>query len=178
MRTLVPIQDVPVDDVISDLVKHCNNNVNTLEYYIDNTSQIQIDFHLTGRFVTNLIQWFSNDKNKELLRSLLDCDHIILKESDKKFEGAPIFRNKTILISGDFVHGSQEDIASILRSYSAKVVYEFDPSIDCILLGDTHENINGVYVRKCRDHNIPVFEEFDFFKKYEIDQDLAENLVS
>ena len=95
---------------------------------------------------------------------------------DKKFDGPAIFRNKTILITGKFRHGDFNEVASILQSYSAKVVFDFSESVDCLVVGDLMESTNGQFVRNCKQLNIPVFEESRFFRMYDIDNDLKSNL--
>ena len=97
--------------------------------------------------------------------------------SIKKFDGEPIFRNKKILITGKFVNGNLDDIAAILASYSAEVVRKFDPDVDCVVTGGQVEDINGTYLRQAKLRNIPVYDELSFFKTYEIDQDLVQNLL-
>ena len=53
-------------------------------------------------------------------------------------------------------------------------VYDkFNTAVDCVIIGDFHENTDGKSIQKARQMQIPVFEEKDFFKKYEIDLDIA-----
>lgn len=175
--SLIPIRLHINKDIVSSFVQHCNNNLNMFTYYIKNPSKIQIDFHLVGKGLDRFVQWLSDNYNIDLISALLDLDNIELTRSGKKFDGAPIFRGKTILITGDFKHGSQDDIIGILQSYSAKVVTSFDDSVQCLIVGSSQENVNGVYIRKCKSKGIPVFDEYQFFKEYDIDVDLINNSV-
>ena len=109
--------------------------------------------------------------------TLLNSPNINLVESEKKFDGAPIFRNKTICLTGTFIRGSMSEIAAILHSYSANVVFQFTNIVDCVLVGGTNENIDGKIVRDAKALNKAVMAEDDFFKRYEIDSDISSNLV-
>ena len=80
------------------------------------------------------------------------------------------------MITGDFLHGGVEEISAIFSSYGALVTATFDEAVDCIVVGDTQSNVNGHTVQYALKHNIPVFTEHDFFARYEIDKDLANNL--
>ena len=177
LRSLIPINVVPVGDVITSFVQHCNGNVNMFNYYVENPDKILPDFHLSGRFISSMIQWLSNEFNKKSLLSLLTCENIIITEDGTKFQGSPIFRNKKIMITGEFTHGSQEDIIAILKGYSAEVVTKFDLDVDCAIIGSSLQDINSVELNKVRALNLPVFDENSFFRTYEIDKDLAENLL-
>lgn len=175
--SLLPVRLHINSNVVSSFVQHCNNNLNMFTYYIKNPSKIQIDFHLVGNGLDRFVKWLSDDYNIDLISTLLDLDNIQLNKSGKKFDGAPIFRGRTILITGDFKHGSTDDIIGILQSYSAKVVTSFDASVQCLVVGASQENVNGVYIRKCRLKGIPVFDEYSFFKEYDIDADLNKNVI-
>lgn len=177
LRSLIPINVVPVGDVITSFVQHCNGNVNMFNYYVENPDKILPDFHLSGRFISSMIQWLSNEFNKKSLLSLLTCENIIITEDGTKFQGSPIFRNKKIMITGEFTHGSHADIIAILKGYSAEVVTKFDPDVDCAIIGSSLQDINSVELNKVRALNLPVFDENSFFRTYEIDKDLAENLL-
>lgn len=177
LRSLIPVNVVPVGDVITSFVQHCNGNVNMFNYYVENPNKILPDFHLSGRFLLAMIQWLSDDFNKQSLLSLLNCKNIVITENGTKFQGSPIFRNKKIMITGEFSHGTQADIISILKGYSAEVVTKFESDVDCAIVGSSLQGINSVELNKVKSLNLPVFEENDFFKTYEIDKDLAENLL-
>ena len=177
LRALIPVNVVPVGDVITSFVQHCNGNVNMFNYYVENPNKILPDFHLSGKFLSAMIQWLSDDVNKQSLLSLLKCENIVITEDGTKFQGSPIFRNKKIMITGEFSHGTQADIISILKGYSAKVVTRFESDVDCAIVGSSLQGINSVELNKVKSLNLPVFEENDFFRTYEIDKDLAENLL-
>ena len=102
-------------------------------------------------------------------------DNFEIISTGLKFEGAPIFRNKIIMVTGDFAHGSKEDVANILRSYSATVTFHYDDTVQCVLVGDSKSNIDGQAIRQARWDHVPVMDEADFFAQYEIDDDLIKN---
>jgi len=99
--------------------------------------------------------------------------HIVV--ATKRFEGAPILRNWRILLTGEFTHGPMQEVQRILRSYSAEIVYKPDDA-NCLIIGDVGENLNGSFIHQMQSANKKVFKEFDFFRLYEIDDDLRANL--
>ena len=108
---------------------------------------------------------------------MIDDDHIIITKTNRKFDGIPMLRNKTIAITGIFNHGSLQEVASILNSYSANVVFgNCHEKIDCVIVGNINENVDGSLINRARDENIAVFTESEFFARYDIDSDLRENL--
>ena len=79
-------------------------------------------------------------------------------------------------MTGKFLHGSFDEIKSIFASYSAETTRVFNSSVNCLVIGDTKEDINGSIIMQCRKINLPIFGETEFFNKYEIDADMSENL--
>ena len=103
-------------------------------------------------------------------------NNVNITKATKKFEGAPIFRDKLILLTGSFIHGSLDEIANILHSYSAETTTQMSDNVNCVVIGDGQENINGHVVIEARKKRVPVMSESEFFMQYDIDTDLAENL--
>ena len=98
----------------------------------------------------------------------------------QKFDGDPIFRGNTFVITGKFKRGDYPEIQSILMSYAANVVPDIEPGQklpDIVITGSLNDGISGKIIQKARLHNIPIVEEDVFFTQYEIDQDLANNLL-
>lgn len=176
LQSIIPVQILSDTSVISAFTNRCNNNVNSILYYMHHPDKISIDLSMDRTQVQPLCSWMSDPCNISDFESLLSLDQIHIIDTDKKFEGAPIFRSKNIMLTGAFQHGSIDDVASILRSYSATVVTQFSENINCIIIGDLLEDVNGVAVRKAKQLHIPIFQESEFFAEYEIDKDLAENL--
>ena len=177
LRALVPIQLLPNAEVISLYVNKCLGSTEAILYYADHTDRIASDLDLYHRDLPRLICWMSDAGNISDLQTCLSLSQIQLTGTDKQFEGAPIFRNKTILVTGDFIHGDFATVAAILRSYSAEVVTTWNNKVDCVLVGGKQTNIDGNAINLARANNKSVQNELDFFAAYEIDQDLAENLV-
>lgn len=176
IRALVPISLIPRDDLFLSLAIACSDNVNTFRYYIRNPDKIKSDLGFRHKDLDKFITWLSDNCNYSDLNTLLNSSQICFISAKKKFEGAPIFRNKTIYLTGTFIRGSISEIASILQSYSAVVTTQFTNAVDCVLTGGTHENIDGKTVRAARALNKPIMSEDDFFKQYDIDTDLESNL--
>ena len=154
----------------------CNNNYKTVKYYFDGPIRIytELDMNVSRRFA----DWLSIPRNILELDTIINSSQIKLTVQDKvmSFDGAPIFRNKTIYITGTFKHGSTADIRAIFESYSATVVTEFDKFIQCVVVGDIKDGIEGQAILAARELHLPVFSESEFFAKYEIDEDLEKFL--
>lgn len=162
---------------INKLAAKCKNTVKPFLYYINNPRMIAYDLDVDPLECKGLINWLSDTYNQQDVESLIDLPQMTITAQGKYFDGPPIFRNKSILLTGSFRHGTIDDIKSILKSYSADVVYDLSPNINCILIGDILENIDSKAIRYCKSNNIPVMTETQFFTQYQIDEDLAENLV-
>lgn len=182
IRAMVPISVVSQNDIFTWFVNRCNNSINSIQYYINNPDKITRDLdttnisHLTNG-LNNFIDWLSNNCNASDLITLFSIPNIMISECSKKFDGAPIFRNKTIYLTGEFIHGDISEISAILQSYSAVVITEYNDTMNCVLVGDRQENTNGAAIRYARDNGIPIFTECQFFARYGIDEDLKANLL-
>lgn len=177
LEAVVPRSIVTDSKLFDQFTRKCSNVIKTFVYYVHNPNGILDELELSGLQAINLVKWLSDSYNQSEIDDLLDCSQIHINMTEQVFDGPPIFRNKTIMLTGCFKHGDYKQIASILRSYSASVVYEFSENVNCILVGDILEDINGSAIRNAYKYNVPVMSEDNFFKQYEIDQDLAENLV-
>lgn len=177
LDAIVPVLSVPDRSSITAFANNCTNSTQTCQYYINNPDKICIDFDLDKNKMYKFISWISDNTNAKMVETLMFSDNFEITGGSRKFDGAPIFRNNTIMITGDFIHGSLEDIKSLLQSYAATVKFELDDDVQCVVTGATKSNINGVAIRKARYNHIPVIDEMDFFTNYDIDTDIKQNLV-
>lgn len=173
----IPI-DAGVDKQwIIKFCNRCNNNYHTVKYYFDGPIRIytELDMNVSRRFAN----WLSEPQNILELDTIINSEQIDIAVQDKimSFDGAPIFRNKTIYITGTFRHGTSDEIRAILESYSATVVTDFDDYVQCILVGDIKDGIEGQAILAARELKLPIFNETEFFDKYEIDSDLEKYLL-
>ena len=176
LEAMVPVSYISNPAVYKDFAIACTNDIKTALYYIDHPTDISTDLGLQDPNTGKLIDWLSDNCNAIDLKTVLGLPQINLALSSKRFNGAPIFRNKTIYITGDFIHGSTFDIVSILESYSAKVTTTFTCFTDCVLIGGIQTGINGKAIASAKNLGIPIMTEVDFFQRYDIDSDLN-NLV-
>lgn len=175
LDAIIPVFAVPDRQSIQSLVNHCSNTKSTLQHYIHNPDRIVTDFGLPAFKMNKLVGWLSDSQNAKTVETLMFSDNFEIISTGLKFEGAPIFRNKIIMVTGDFAHGSKEDVANILRSYSATVTFHYDDTVQCVLVGDSKTDIDGQAIRQARWDHVPVMDEADFFAQYEIDDDLIKN---
>lgn len=154
----------------------CNNSYPTIKYYFEGPLRIrtELDMVVLPRFA----KWLSEPRNLVELETILNSEQIIIENENRitKFDGAPVLRDKRIMITGTFLHGSTEDIIAILQSYSATVVTKMDKKVQCVVVGDLKENIDGLAIQAARELDIPMFDESRFFARYSIDEDLEKFL--
>ena len=166
--------EVCVDEsVFITFTNTCFNQVETVKYYLSNPSKLNT-METNSIFVARFKEWLNDTYNGMIISNCLDNPNIkIDNTSIQAFEGAPMFRNKTIMITGTFTHGDYERVSSILRSYAATVVYDYSDIVDCLIVGDIKSNIAGAAISSMRQNDKPIFEESDFFSSYQIDADLS-----
>lgn len=175
LEATIPAKFLPESSkLIGSLLQDSNNSEKTVMYYLQHFDRFLQSSNYT--LDCSIQTWLADARNLLELQAVIDNPHIHIVGGGKKFEGAPIFRGKTILVTGRFLHGSFDEISSIFASYSAKTTAQFDTSVNCLVIGDMKEDINGGIVNQCRKINLPIFSETEFFNKYEIDSDMSENL--
>lgn len=167
---IVPLSVVRNIDFFQQFTNYLGS-VEALDYYIQNPDTILEDLNLNRLMSRNFIDWLKDPANVLELETIINSDQVNILPIMKCFEGAPIFRNKTICITGKFRRGTLEDIVSILQSYSAKVVIKFDNSVDCVVIGHFEDEDTSI-TELAAGYHVPVYSEDSFFKSYEIDLDI------
>lgn len=175
LAAIIP-QHVAQRSSLSILINHCNNSPATLQYYLDHPQDISTDLVSSGAKLSELNEWLHNDINLNRVKSLLALPTLQLTEIIRKFDGPQIFRDRTILLTGKFRHGDHAEVAAILRSYGANIVYDTTSQVDGVVFGSLMENVDGSVLKYARAHSIPIMEEDGFFAEYDIDSDIAQNL--
>lgn len=175
--SLLPVITPQTLKVIHRLTARCKNISKSFLYYVNNPSRISTDIDCDPNDCLPLIRWLSDSYNQHDVEALIDLPNLTITSQGKSFDGPPIFRDKTIMLTGSFHHGSYDDVKSIIESYDATVVDELSPLINCLVIGDILENVDSRCVNYCKNNHIPVMTERQFFERYEIDKDMAENLV-
>lgn len=176
IRAIIPKSILPGKTQIAQLCDACTNSKDTLLYYLQHADKMKVELGLDVHTFMRLYKWLLSPENVSDVVELLKLPNLEIVASDCKFDGAPIFRDKTIAITGTFKHGSLSDIQAIFESYDAKVVTSYADNIDCVVLGDINENIKGMLVHHAKEQGVPIFSETQFFKQYDIESDMAENL--
>ena len=178
MHAVVPTSVVANPDILERFANKCNNSVETVVYYLENPRRIETDLDITEPSVARLVIWLQDPYNVSTLTTLFSRVKISAKL--QKFDGDPIFRGVTLAITGRFKRGDHDEITAILKSYSADVVsfiQDGRPKPNAVIIGSLNENISGQLIQKARSLGVPQVYEDDFFKMYEIDDDLAKNLL-
>lgn len=172
LRALVPVRLIPRGEIFTLIENGVMNKVKTLIFYIDHPDKIGSDLGIHHPDLNRFIVWASDGGNVSDLKTILLSKQIKITNENRAFDGAPILRNKKICITGLFIHGDYADIIGILRSYAAEATTALSADCDCVLVGDTGEEIDGQVLKEAKRLNIPIFYEVAFFKHYEIDSDL------
>lgn len=172
IRAVIPLEYVPDNHAISQFVNKCNSSWETIKYYIQHPDRILTEFLMATIGAQKLRLWLSDNQNASDLITIIESKNVHIQKYIMKFDGPPIFRDKVIYITGRFMHGDYREIQSIIQSYHAKVVTDFDYAVNCILVGDIKENINGIALKHAKESNIPILDESNFFSQYDIDSDL------
>ena len=172
IRAMIPISVIRSDEFFTILANGCNNTVKTLEHYLEHPDRIPIDLGIHHKDLPAFSAWIRKPANFSDITAALSHPRIHIDSVAKRFDGVPAFRNKTIYITGRFVHGSIADITAILQSYSAKVVTTFDKDVDWVIVGGKNEQSNGQAIISAKNLDIPVYDEIAFFNHYDIDSDI------
>lgn len=176
VRGVMSIMDIPYDDILELFCNKCSNRISTIKYYAEHPESIAKDLKIAHLGMPRLIDWLSDVENVADLESVFDLPNIKITGVDRMFNGQPILRGKNIMITGKFAHGKSGDIARILQSYSARVVYDLVGRVDCVVVGDLQEDVNSSAIRNARANQVPVMSEAQFFEQFKIDEDLQEHL--
>ena len=176
LAAIVPIRIVSDESLFEKLTNSCSQSIDSPMYYLKNPNRIITELSIPNPMIKKFITWISDPYNLTSVETLFSL--VELKARTKKFEGAPIFRNNYFLLTGKFKRGNYQEIASILESYSANVLTDFESKLpDAIITGGTNEDISGAVIKKARLLNIATIDEDSFFSRYGIDSDISANLL-
>lgn len=165
-------------EVLERFANKCSNKVETLKYYLNNPLRIETDLDVVDNEVVKVVKWLEDPYNVTTITTMLDI--VKVAESEKKFDGDPIFRGNRFVLTGLFKRGDIKEVESILRSYAAQVSTSIelgDQLPNAVIIGGMNEGISGQVIQKAKIHHIPVIDEDDFFERYQIDRDMRENLL-
>lgn len=176
LSAIVPLTEVPRVKLFDILCGKCNNDLKTLMYYMQNPQRISTDLGLNFNTLPRFIEWLNDPANLLLFDTIIDLPQIRISLKSKKFDGLPILRDKVIYLNGDFKHGMYRDVVALLESFSATIVTEFDDKVNCVIIGDLHQNIDGRVLKAARKKHIPIFEEAQFFEMFKLDEDIRNNI--
>ena len=175
IRSIVPIDVCASEEFFTKLAASCNQSVDSLMYYVTNPIHMETDLNMTSVPAKKLIAWLSDNYNVLSLQTILTA--VSVSGPKQTFDGPPIFRNTSFVLTGKFKRGPHSYIASVIRSYSGDVTDIDSLTRGAVIVGSMQEDIEGRVINIARRKNIKCFDEDQFFAQYEIDQDLAKNLL-
>lgn len=172
IEAITPIYLLSGDlDSISKFVHQASSGT-AVSYYIHNPEMVNADLKMSNLFCKRFREFWSDPYNAEMYDAFLDMPEINIVAPEKKFNGDLIFRNKLICLTGEFKHGSYDEMISILKSYAGNAVVEFTSQVKFVLVGHLG-NPDPYIIERARAYKIPIYRELDFFNAYQIDQDLS-----
>lgn len=180
LRAIVPTDVCSNDVVLSRLCALSGNVLDTFYYYLRNLDRLAIelsDLSSTPQ-VARLLEWLSNPYITCTITTLLDNNQFKLSDSGKLFEGAPIFRGRSIAITGTFRRGSSKDIMNIFKSYGADVTIGFQEGSDCLVIGELNDRNDGRSIQRANASGTPIHMEDAFFTQFDIDADLNQHFYN
>lgn len=176
MNAATPVSVCPDSTFFTKFANSCNKSIETALYYLSNPAKIVTELDVRSIHGRAFITWIQEPSNLLAMQTLLSC--VKIKELPVEFEAEPIFRNKSFVITGKFIRGNHEYISAVLESYSATVYESIGESIpSCVITGSTYEGISGDIIQQARALDIPIYDENQFFSNYDIDSDIAQNLL-
>lgn len=177
MRAIVPYE-IACDAVIDELVMRANNSADGVVFFASNPDKLK-SFLDTNQQSAQLVSWLAMSHNSQLVCYMLQDSNIVSDcADDKLFDGNPVFKDCTVCVTGDFVHGSSDDMKRLLSSFDANVVDSLNPDVNMVVTGDTMTGIDGSIIRTARANKIPVYSETQFFALFELDEMTPQNLLS
>ena len=177
LSAIVPLTVVPDAKLFDLFCGKCNNELKTIRYYMENPRRIMTDLDIKHPVTIRFIEWLEDPANLLLFDTFVDLPQISISLKSKRFEGLPLLRDKVFYLNGDFKHGSYRDMVALLESFSATISPEYNnKTVNCVLIGDLHQNIRGSVLRDAAYNHIPIIEEHKLFESYQLDSDIKENL--
>lgn len=171
LTSIIPVAVCSDPSFIQEFVARAGSP-EAVDYYLKNATSIEKDLKLNSIHLPKLIRWLSDPYNISTYETLISMpDQIEINTVEKKFSGAPIFRNKVICITGKFKSGNYEAVTSILKSYSAEVVTQFNNRVNAVLVGHFREE-DPTIIQLAKSYGKPVYKETEFFNAYQISDDL------
>lgn len=116
------------------------------------------------RIATSVLNYFANDKNRELIERLraaglkLEVDEELMQGSSE------ILKGKSIVISGVFTHHSRDEYKEMIEKNGGKNVGSVSKSTSFILAGD---NMGPSKLEKAQKLGVPLMNEDDFLAMLE-----------
>lgn len=140
--------------VAKTLAKHFKSIDNLANATYDQL--IKID-EIGERIATSIIDYFRNERNKEIIKKLKDAG--VNMEALEETESPNLLDGKKIVISGTFEKYSRDELKSMIEKYGGKNTSSVSSNTDYLLAG---ENIGPKKLEKARKNGVAIISEEDF----------------
>lgn len=177
LTSIIPVSVCSDPSFIQEIVARAGSP-EAVDYYLKNPETIERDLKLTGIYMPKIVRWMNDPYNITTYETLINMpEQIEIVSVEKQFSGAPIFRNKVICLTGKFKSGDYETVTSILKSYSAEVVTQFNNRVSAVLVGHFRDEDPSI-IEMAKAYNKPVYKETEFFNAYDISKDIDNAVTS
>lgn len=171
LRAAVPVALIRSNSVFIEFANKCHNAETTFQYYLANFSRAAFDLGFTHPDASKLEGWLSDPENAADITALLMLPNLHVPELSQSFDGAPIFRNMSICLTGRFSHGDTQSVADFLQSYAASCTTTYTNVTTHVIYGDLQDGINGAAIREAKLRGVPVVSESQWFSHYDLESD-------
>jgi len=146
-----------VGETVSKIIAKKFNNIDEL-MAADFEQLVEID-EIGDKIAKSLIEYFSNEKNIELIERLKKHGLNLSKEENSE-SNSQILANKTFVVTGNFgTPQRRKEIEEMVEKYGGKKVSSISKKTDYIIAG---EKAGSSKLEKAKELNIPVITEQDF----------------
>jgi len=171
LSALVPVSIVRNIIVFKEFNLACGGSMTQILHYLEHPHEILNNLGMHDPDIISFIGWLDDPNNQITIHNTLL--HVDIRKLSEHSNRAPIFRGKHIAITGEFIRGSQCDIADVFEEYGATVTVTLESDTQAVVVGSQFNGIDGNLINEAKLRNIAIFEENNFFKQYEIDGDLS-----
>jgi len=155
------IYAIGIKEVGTKTARDLAKNFDTLEDLQNASLEALVAIDGVGDIVAqNIVDFFANQENKDLINSLLDSGIQIQYKANKMKEN-PNFTGKTIVLTGTLQNYTRDELKDILLGFGSDVVNSISSKTDLVILG---ENPGSKYIR-AKELGIKIMEEAELLNK-------------
>ncbi len=141
------------------VAKKLAKSLGNIERIMDSTVDELLMIDEVGeKIAQSLVAHFSNNKNREIVRKLIDSG-VQMEVNNDGLPSSEKLKGKSMIISGVFKKHSRDEIKHMIEKNGGKNVSSISSKTDYLVAG---ENIGPSKLEKARKLNIPIITEDEF----------------